>query len=77
MVLLTIVAPSNPNTLYFDHALTKPSYIRLLGCSLYNSWYNLEENGVMSVKLASDADATPTYVSITAGFYTPESMEKQ
>ena len=30
----------------------------------------------MTVKLASDAEAAPTYVSITAGHYTPESMPK-
>ena len=76
MVLLTIVAPSNPHTLYFDHAIERPSYIRLLSALIYNSWYKLEENGVMSVKLAGNADASPTYVSITAGYYTPESMAK-
>ena len=76
MVLLIIVAPLNPHTLYFDHAITKPSYIRLLSASIYNSWYNLEENGIMSVKLAGNADASPAYASITAGCYTPESMAK-
>ena len=30
MVLLTIVTNSNPHTLYFDHPIEKPSYIRLL-----------------------------------------------
>ena len=30
MVLLTIVANSNPHTLYFDYPIEKPSYIRLL-----------------------------------------------
>ena len=42
MVLLTVTTISNPHTLYFDHPLEKPSYIRLLSASLYNSWYNLE-----------------------------------
>ena len=36
----------------------------------------MKENGVMSVKLAKDAEGSPTYVSITAGYYTPESMAK-
>ena len=82
MVLLTIVTNSNPHTLYFDHPIENPSYIRLLAASLYNSWYNLEENGIMSVKLAkggnsqSSGGGNPTYVSITAGHYTPESMAK-
>ena len=49
MVLLTIVAPSNPHTVYFDHDIANPNYIHLLSTSMYNSWYNLEENGIMSV----------------------------
>ena len=42
MVLLTIVTKSNPHTLYFDHPIEKPSYIRLLSASIYNSW-NIEQ----------------------------------
>ena len=42
MVLLTIVTNSNPHTLYFDHPIKKPSYIRLLSASIYNSWHNLK-----------------------------------
>ena len=81
MVLLTIFTTSNPHTLYFDHPIEKPSYIRLLSASLYNSWYNLAENGTMSVRRAkgggqSSGAGSPTYVSITAGHYTPESMAK-
>ena len=83
MVLLTVVTNSNPHTLYFDHPIEKPSYILLLSASLYNSWYNLAENGTMSVRLAkgrgaqsSSGGGDPTYVSITAGHYTPESMAK-
>ena len=48
MVLLTIVTNSNPHTLYFDHPIEKPSYIRLLSASLYNSWYNLKKSGAIS-----------------------------
>ena len=76
MVLLTIVAPSNPHTVYFDHDISNPNYIRLLSVSMYNSWYNLEENGIMSVKQTGNSNAGPAYVSITAGYYTPESMAK-
>ena len=84
MVLLTVVTTSNPHTLYFDHPIEKPSYIRLLSASLYNSWYNLAENGTMSVRQVkggvgntqSSGGGNPTYVSITAGHHTPESMAK-
>ena len=47
MVLLTIVSPSNPHTVYFDHDIAKPNYIRLPSASMYNSWYNLTDNGIM------------------------------
>ena len=43
---------------------------------MYNSWYNLEENGIMSVKQTGNSNTGPAYVSITAGYYTPESMAK-
>ena len=83
MVLLTVVATSNPHTLYFDHPIEKPKFIRLLSASLYNSWYNLAENGTMSARPATgkisqsaSSSGDPTYVSITAGHYTPESMAK-
>ena len=43
MVVLTIIAPSSEHTDYFKEPLPKPSYTCLLGCSLYNSWYNLKK----------------------------------
>ena len=82
MILLTIATTSNPHTVYFDHDIAKPNYIRLLSTSMYNSWYNLAENGIMSVQLArggnsqSSGGGSLTYVSITSGFYTPEAMVK-
>ena len=59
MVLLTIVAPSNPHTVYFDHDIVNPNYIRLLSASMYNSWYNLEENGTMSVRQTGNSWQMP------------------
>ena len=49
---------------------------------MYNFWYNFAENGVMSVRLASGGNSqssgsgSPTYMSITSVFYTPETMAK-
>ena len=63
MVLLTIVTTSNPHTLYFDHAITKPSYIRLLSASIYNSWFNLGEGAAVSF-LPFDNE-TPSVIQIT------------
>ena len=82
MVLLTIVTKNNPHTVYFDHNIAKPNCIRLLSTSLYNSWYNLKDIGIMSVQVVQGGNSqnsggsSPTCVSITAGFYTPETMAK-
>ena len=48
MVVLTIIAPSSEHTVYFKEPIPKPSYIRLLSASLYNSWLNLKKRGEIS-----------------------------
>ena len=70
MVLLTIVTTANPHTLYFDHPIEKPSYIRLLSASLYNSWDNLKEEAVISVV---DPNGTKRR-NLLPGYYTIDSL---
>ena len=70
MVLLTVVTTSNPHTLYFDHPIEKPSYIRLLCASLYNSWYNLKEEAVISV---ADPNRSARQ-NLLPGHYTVDSL---
>ena len=71
MVLLTIVTTSNPYTLYFDHAIEKPSYIRLLSASIYNSWHNLNESGRITIY---DNKKNPRSHIFLPGFYTLEKL---
>ena len=71
MVLLTIATNSNPHTLYFDHPIEKPSYIRLLSASLYNSWNNLKKIGRLTVY---DKDKNPRSHLFFPGFYTLETL---
>ena len=71
MVLLTIVTTSNPHTLYFDHPIKKPNYIRLLSASLYNSWHNLKKIGRLTVY---DKDKNPRSHLFFPGFYTLETL---
>ena len=68
MVLLLIVTNSNPHTLYFDHPIEKPSYIRLLSASIYNSWNNLKEEAVIST--TADSNGTTTKANLLPGHYT-------
>ena len=71
MVLLTIVTTSNPHTLYFDHPIEKPSYIRLLSASLYNSWYNLKHADYIS---RPTGDGSTTNILFQPGHYTLDSF---
>ena len=66
MVLLTVVTTSNPHTLYFDHPIEKPSYIRLLSASLYNSWNTLKEEATI---YATDPNRI-LEVKLLPGYYT-------
>ena len=56
MVILTVVTKENPHTVYFDQPIQKPSYIRLLICSLYNSWNSLEKDGIFFYKKVNKQD---------------------
>ena len=68
MVLLTVVTTSNPHTLYFDHPIEKPSYIRLLSVSLYNSWHNLKKEAV----IYADSPNRTLEATLLPGYYTTD-----
>ena len=72
MVLLTIVTNSNPHTLYFDHPIEKPSYIRLLSASIYNSWHNLKKSGAIST--LPDGNGSSSVIPFQPGNYTLDSL---
>ena len=74
MVILTVVTKENPHTVYFDQPIQKPSYIRLLSCSLYNSWFNLKEGG--KIFYTDDKKSLEKAVSLFPGNYTLEEMAK-
>ena len=73
MVILTLTTKENPHTVYFDQPIQKPSYIRLLSCSLYNSWFNLKEGGKI---FYTDDKKNQRSESILPGNYTIEEMAK-
>ena len=45
MVVLTIVAQKNGETVYFDEPIPQAHFMKLISCSLYNSWHNLKREG--------------------------------
>ena len=62
MVILTVVTTENPHTVYFDQPIQKPSYIRLLSCSLYNSWNSLKKDGIILYKKVNKQDEERFYL---------------
>ena len=75
MVVLTVVTHSNPHTVYFDQPIPQPNYIRLLSCSLYNSWYNLKKEGEIAL-FDDDTDNAATIIKILPGHYTLRALQK-
>ena len=82
MVIVTVVTKENPHTVYFDQPIQKPSYIRLLSCSLYNSWNSFEKDGIIFYKkltgtitgtLTSKQDEETSYIRM--GNYSLDDME--
>ena len=73
MVVLTVVTTSNPHTLYFDHPIEKPSYIRLLSASLYNSWHNLKEKAYIYADIPNRTLTT----ELQPGYYNADILVKE
>ena len=72
MVLLTIVAQTNGETVFLDEPFPKVHFMRLISCSLYNSWHNLTRAGQLSFKKSGEALAT-----IPQGHYTVETLANE
>ena len=77
MVILTVVTKKNPHKVYFDQPIQKPSYIRLLSCSLYNSWNSFEKDGIIFYKklirtITSKQDEETIYIRM--GNYSLDDM---
>ena len=62
MIILTVVTKENPHTVYFDQPIENPSYIRLLSCSLYNSWNSFEKDGIIFYKKRNAQDEKTRYL---------------
>ena len=72
MVILTVVTKENPHTVYFDQPIQKPSYIRLLRCSLYNSWNSFEKDGILFYKKLNNTGEETSFIRM--GNYSLDDM---
>ena len=43
MVVLTILTEKNGKTIYFEHSIPKVHSMKLISCSLFNSWDTLKK----------------------------------
>ena len=74
MTILTIITNANDHTVDFEKTLERGfEYIRLISCSLFNSWYNLKERGEIGFV---DNGITTTKI-IPPGNYTLSSIGKK
>ena len=65
MVVLTLVTQKNVETIFLDQAIPQVHFMKLISCSLYNSWYNLMKAGQIVFKEDKEVLA-----SIPQGHYT-------
>ena len=74
MVVLTVITTNNSHTVYLNEAIVNIKRIKLLSCSLYNSWHNLKRDG--SISEHESEDVTHVLGKIYPGNYTIESLGK-
>ena len=72
MVVLTIVAQKNGETVFLDQAIPQVHFMKIISCSLYNSWHNLMSVGQIYFK-----EEREVLASIPQGHYTYQSLAEE
>ena len=72
MVVLTIVVQNNGETIFLDQAIPQVHFMKLVSCSLYNSWHNLKSVGQIYFK-----DDKEVLATIPQGHYTYQSLAEE
>ena len=75
MVVLTIVTQNNGETIFFDEQIPEVHFMKLISCSLYNSWDTLKNEGIRSAVLGDEKkDPSVSVGRIPTGHYNLENM---
>ena len=74
MVVLTIATQKNGETVYFDEPIPQVHFMKLISCSLYNSWHTLKREG--SAELGGKKDPSVSVSKIPPGHYNLEGVAK-
>ena len=74
MVVLTIVTQKNGETIFFDKPIPQVHFMKLISCSLYNSWDTLKKE---SIAILSDPkNASQKVLKIPPGHYSLGGFKK-
>ena len=71
MVVLTLVTQKNGETIFLDQAITQVHFMKLVSCSLYNSWDTLKKQSIAIMGKETKPIETST---ILLGHYTLENI---
>ena len=71
MVVLTIVTQKNGETIFFDEPIPQVHFMKLISCSLYNSWDTLKNEGTFSI---IQQDKSISVSKLPPGHYTLEAI---
>ena len=74
MVVLTIVTQKNGETIFFDEPIPEVHFMKLISCSLYNSWDTLKNEGTFSI---IQQDKSISVSKLPPGHYTLEAIAKE
>ena len=76
MVVITIVTQKNGETIFFDEPIPEVHFMKLISCSLYNSWDTLKREG--SAVLGDEKkDPSVSVGRIPTGHYNLKSMANE
>ena len=70
-VVITIVTQNNGETIFFDEPIPQVHFMKLVSCSLYNSWDTLKNEGTFSIL---QPDKSLSVSKIPPGHYTLEAI---
>ena len=70
--MLTLVLQNNGETIFLDQAIPEVHFMKLISCSLFNSWHNLKSVGQIQFK-----EDREVLASIPQGHYTYQSLAEE
>jgi len=76
MVVLTIVTQQNEGTIYFENPIPKVHFMKLISCSLYNSWDTLKKEGSATLGV-KNKDKALSVSKLLPGHYSLERLSTE